>query len=329
MRAIETVATAAGDVLQLMDAAMPQPAAGELLIAVQAAGVNRPDLLQRQGLYPPPAGASPILGLEVAGTVAAVGAGVSDWAVGDAVCALVTGGGYATYCVAAAVCCLPLPTGMGFIEAAALPETFFTVWSNLFQRGGLQAGETVLIHGGGSGIGTAAIVLAKAFGATVWVTAGSDDKCQRCLQLGAEVAIDYRQQDFVEAVAARSEGRGVDVILDIVGGDYLPRNLKCLALDGRLLQIAVQNGAKAEINLWTVMQKRLLITGSTLRGRDNTVKAAIAQALQQQVWPLLASGQIKPVIDSVFPLAVAEQAHQRLASNQHFGKVVLEVTHGI
>ncbi len=321
MRAIEIVENA----LQLSEAAQPKPAEHQLLIQVAAAGVNRPDLMQRQSVYPPPAGASPILGLEVAGTIVEIGSRVLDFNIGDRVCALVTGGGYAEYCLASASCCLPIPDGFSFTEAAALPETFFTVWSNLFERGHLAPGESLLVHGGGSGIGTTAIQLAKAFGSQVYVTAGSADKCRRCLALGADAAIDYRQQDFVESIQQLTGGKGVDVILDMIGGDYFPRNLKCLAPEGRLVQIAIQNGMKSEINLWAVMAKRLTVTGSTLRARDDAFKGNIAKQLRDKVWPLLENGNIRPVIDSIFPLADAEQAHARMASNQHFGKIILEI----
>jgi len=321
MRAIKIVE----NTLQLSELPKPAPAQHQVLIQVAAAGVNRPDLLQRQGAYPPPPGASPILGLEVAGTIVEMGDEVKNFRAGDAVCALVTGGGYAEYCLASASCCLPIPDGFSLTEAAALPETFFTVWSNVFERGRLAPGETLLVHGGGSGIGTTAIQLAKAFGNKVYVTAGSADKCQRCQALGANAAIDYRQQDFVESIHHLTEGKGVDVILDMIGGDYFPRNLKCLATDGRLLQIAIQNGMKNEINLWAVMAKRLTVTGSTLRARDDAFKANIARQLRDKVWPLLEAGKIRPVIDSIFPLADAEQAHARMASNQHFGKILLEI----
>ncbi len=325
MRAIKIVPTTTGNCLQIADYPLPSPTAGQVLIKVAAAGVNRPDLMQRQGVYPPPAGASEILGLEVAGTVVKVGKKVGNLKIGDQVCALVTGGGYAEYCLASAVCCLPLPQGFSPTQAAALPESFFTVWSNVFQRGQLLAGEFLLIHGGSSGIGTAAIQLAKALGSMVLVTAGSEQKCSRCLELGADAAIDYRQQDFVAAVELLTAGRGVDVILDMIGGDYLPRNLKALASEGRLLQIAIQHGAKSEVNLWQIMQKRLTITGSTLRARDDAFKAAIAEQLLTTVWPLLEAGRISPVIDSVFALQDAEQAHTRLASGQHIGKIILEL----
>jgi putative PIG3 family NAD(P)H quinone oxidoreductase len=263
--------------------------------------------------------------LEVAGTVVEIGNAISGFNIGDQVCALVNGGGYSEYCLASTVCCLPIPKGFSFIQAAALPETFFTVWSNVFNRGGLQTGESVLIHGGSSGIGTTAIQLAKAFGCTVYVTAGSEEKCQRCLALGADAAINYHQDDFVAVIKQLTAQQGVNLILDIIGGDYFPRNLKCLALEGRLVQIAIQNGNTSEINLWSVMAKRLTITGSTLRGRDDDFKGQIAQQLRQQVWPLLENVSVKAIIDSVFPLASAELAHQRLISGQHFGKIILEI----
>jgi len=326
MRAIEIIPNPTGNILQLCkEYPTPIPATHQVLIKVKAAGINRPDLMQRQGVYPPPPGASPILGLEIAGTIVEVGGNNSHFKVGDAVCALVTGGGYAEYCLASAACCLPIPDGFNFVQAAALPETLFTVWSNVFQRGRLMPNETLLVHGGGSGIGCTAIQLAKAFGNKVYVTAGSDEKCQRCLDLGADAAINYRQQDFVEQINMQTDGKGVDVILDMIGGDYFPRNLKCLTTEGRLLQIAIQNGAKSEINLWQMMLKRQTITGSTLRARDDNFKKHIAYQLQEKVWPLLANGMIKPIIDSVFPLADVEQAHARMAGNQHFGKIILEV----
>ncbi|MDD2723034.1 MAG: NAD(P)H-quinone oxidoreductase [Methylovulum sp.] len=306
--------------------AIPEPASYQVLVKVAAAGINRPDVMQRNGLYPPPPGASDIPGLEIAGTVAAVGDAVTPWRVGDTVCALVTGGGYAEYCLASAALCLPVPESLSLLEAAALPETFFTVWSNIFDRAGLNANETLLVHGGGSGIGTTAIQLARAFGAKVFISAGSEEKCHFCRELGAEAAINYREQDFVEAVLQLTQHRGVDVILDMIGGDYLPRNIKCLATDGRLVQIAVQQGAKSELNLWAVMQKRLTLTGSTLRGRDDAFKAAIAQKLYKNVWPLLESGTIKPVIHRIFPLNDAALAHALMESNQHIGKIILQVS---
>ncbi|MBS3965199.1 MAG: NAD(P)H-quinone oxidoreductase [Methylomonas sp.] len=324
MRAIEIITPGPASQLRLVERPRPVPAPGQVLIEVAYVGVNRPDLMQRQGVYPPPVGASDIPGLEVAGHIVET-CGTDAFAVGDRVCALVTGGGYAEYCVASAVCCLPVPPPLTLADAAALPETFFTVWSNVFERGRLQAGETLLVHGGSSGIGTTAIQLAKAFGAKVLVTAGSAEKCERCLALGADLAIDYRQHDFVDAVLAYTEQRGVDVILDMIGGEYFPRNLKALATEGRLVQIAIQGGNSSEIGLWRVMQKRLTITGSTLRGRDDAFKGRIAAQLQANVWPLLASGAIKPVIDTIVQLDAAEQAHARMTSSRHIGKLILEI----
>ncbi|MDD1620341.1 MAG: NAD(P)H-quinone oxidoreductase [Methylococcaceae bacterium] len=325
MRAIEIVTTSAGNELRLAEIPRPSPAEHQVLIKVAAAGVNRPDLMQRQGVYPPPPGASEILGLEIAGIVVETGSGVTTLNTGDKVCALVNGGGYAEYCLACAACCLPVPRNFSFTQAAALPETFFTVWSNVFDRGRLQPGESLLVHGGASGIGTTAIQLAKAFGSRVYATAGSEEKCKRCLELGADAAINYKQQDFVATIGELTAGNGVDMILDMVGGDYFPRNLKCLAAEGRLVQIAIQNGAKNEINLWTIIAKRLTVTGSTLRARDDGFKGNIARQLHDKVWPLLESDRIAPVIDSVFPLAEANQAHARITSNQHIGKIILEV----
>jgi putative PIG3 family NAD(P)H quinone oxidoreductase len=263
--------------------------------------------------------------LEVSGTIVAVAEDVSDWQIGDAVCALLSGGGYAEYCIADAGCVLAIPGGLSLIEAAALPETFFTVWSNIFDRAKLQAGETLLIHGGSSGIGSTAIQLGKAFGAKVIITAGSEEKCQFCQSLGADAVINYRAQDFVAEINTLTDGKGVDVILDIIGGDYFPRNLKCMGFDARLIHIALQNGIKSEINLLPVLLKRLTITGSTLRARDAAFKAQIAKQLQTQVWPLIASGQIKPIIHSIFPLVAAYKAHQLMESSQHLGKIILKV----
>jgi len=325
MRAIEIISTSDANTLQLADLPLPSPGLRQVLIKIAAAGINRPDLLQRQGAYPPPPGASPVLGLEVSGTVVEIGAEVTEFTVGDKICALLNGGAYAEYCLADADCCLPMPSNYSFIQAAALPETFFTVWSNVFERGRLSPGESLLVHGGGSGIGTTAIQLAVAFGSRVLVTAGSEEKCRRCVALGAEMAINYHELDFVDAINSRTEGAGVDVILDMIGGDYFSRNLKCLAVEGRLLQIAIQRGAKSEINLWQVMLKRQTITGSTLRGRDSRFKGGIARQLLLKVWPLLENGRVSPVIDSVYPLAETEAAHQRMESNQHFGKIILEV----
>ncbi len=324
MRAIEIIPNATGNELQLCEISRPSPGTQQVLIKVAAAGINRPDLLQRQGVYPPPAGASPVLGLEVAGTIVEIGTDVGSHQVGDAVCALLTGGGYADYCLASASCCLPIPSGFSFAQAAALPETLFTVWSNVYVRGRLLPGENLLAHGGAGGIGNTAIQLAQALGNPIYVTAGSDEKCRRCVELGATAAINYRRQDFVDSVHQLTQGQGVNLILDMIGGDYFPRNLKCLAIEGRLVQIAIQHGAKSEINLWQVMLKRQAITGSTLRARDDDFKAEIARQLLENVWPLLEAGKITPVIDSIFRLADAGQAHARMAGNQHFGKLILE-----
>ena len=304
---------------------LPEPAEGELLVKVAAAGVNRPDVLQRSGGYPPPPGASDIPGLEIAGTVAALAPGVEGWRPGDQVTALVAGGGYAEYCTAPAPQCLPLPAGLSLAEAAAIPETFFTVWSNVFERGGLAEGESFLVHGGSSGIGTTAIQLARAFGARVFTTAGSAEKCEACRALGAELAINYREQDFVEAVKEATEGRGVDLILDMVGGDYVARNIASLAPDGRLVYIAFLSGPKVELNLLPVMLKRLSITGSTLRARSVAFKGAIAEQLREKVWPLIEAGRVKPVLFKSFPLAEAAGAHRLMESSGHIGKIVLTV----
>ena len=311
--------------LKLSTRAIPAPMDSQVLIKVAAAGVNRPDIMQRKGLYPPPAGASDIPGLEIAGTIVAVGSAVSHLRAGDKVCALVTGGGYAEYCLATAALCLPIPDGLSFVEAAGLPETFFTVWSNVFDRAHLQIGEMLLVHGGSSGIGTTAIQLAKNFGAKAIVTAGSVDKCSACLELGAYAAINYKNQDFVEEIQKLTHNQGVDVILDIIGADYFERNLKSLAYDGRLVQIALQSGVKAQINLLPVMLKRLTITGSTLRARDDVFKADIADKLYRNVWPLLAARKIKPIIHAAFDLNDAALAHELMESSQHFGKIILQV----
>lgn len=323
--AIEISTAGAAEVLKTAQRLLPALSKGQVLIKVAAAGVNYADVMQRQGSYPPPAGASDIPGLEVSGAIVAVAEDVGDWQIGDKVCALVSGGGYAEYCLAEAGSVLPIPAGLDFIQAAALPETFFTVWSNVFDRAKLQSGETLLVHGGSSGIGTTAIQLAKAFGAKVIITAGSEEKCQFCKNLGADLTINYRSQDFVNEINQFTNGKGVDVILDMVGGDYFPRNLKCMGFDARLVHIALQHGIKSEINLLPVLLKRLTITGSTLRARDGAFKANIAQQLQTQVWPLLASGQIKPVIHSIFPLVEACKAHQLMESSQHIGKIILKV----
>lgn len=325
MLAIEITAPGSPAVLRPVQRPLPEPAAGQVLIQVAAAGVNRPDIMQRKGIYPPPSGASDIPGLEVAGKVTMLGAGVENLHIGDDVCALLTGGGYAQYCIAESVLCLPLPQGFSIQQGAALPETFFTVWSNVFDRAHLYAGESLLVHGGASGIGTTAIQLAKAFGACVYTTAGSDEKCRFCLQLGADAAINYRSEDFVARIKDLSGGKGVDVVLDMIGGDYFPRNLQCLAEDARLVQIAVQHGAKTELNLLPVMLKRLTITGSTLRPRPTVFKAAIAKQLRAQVWPLLAEGRIKPIIHASFSLQHAAQAHALMESGLHIGKIILTV----
>ena len=325
MIAIEITEPGGPGVLMPAQREVPAPDPGEVLVAVEAAGVNRPDVMQRQGLYPPPPGASDIPGLEVAGTVVALGDGVDTPALGARVCALVTGGGYAEYCAAAAPLCLPVPAGFDAAQAAALPETFFTVWTNVFDRARLTEGESILVHGGSSGIGTTAIQLAKAFGATVYVTAGSKAKCDACLALGADAAIDYREEDFVERIGALTGGRGVDVVLDMIAGDYLVRNLKCLAAEGRLVIIAVQHGPKVErLNVLPIMLRRLTVTGSTLRPRTVAQKAAIAHALRQRVWPLLEAGAVRPIVHARFPLADASGAHRLMESSEHVGKIVLE-----
>ena len=304
---------------------LPVPKNGEVLIAVHTAGVNRPDVMQRQGLYPPPPGASDILGLEVAGEVIAHGPGVATPKIGDHVCALVAGGGYAEYVTAPASCCLPIPRSLTLEQAAAIPETFFTVWHNVFERGGLKPGDSFLVHGGTGGIGTTAIQLAKAFGAFVAATAGSHEKVAACRTLGADLAMNYRTTDFVEAVRKTAPGGGVDVVLDMVGGNYTARNLRCLKPDGRLVNIAFQEGSKAELDLLPVMVKRLTLTGSTLRPRDVAFKGALAAALRTRVWPLLEAGTVKPIMDQVLPLAQAADAHRRMESSAHFGKIVLKI----
>ena len=321
MQAVEIVDNS----LKLIERTLPIPADFQVLIKVEAAGVNQPDIMQRKGLYPAPSDASDIPGLEVAGTIVALGTAVSNINLNDKVCALVTGGGYAEYCLASASLCLPIPQNLSFVQAAALPETFFTVWSNVFDRAQLLKTESLLIHGGSSGIGTTAIQLAKAFGADVIVTAGSAAKCQFCLDLGADAAINYQQHDFVAEIKNITANKGVDVILDMIGGDYLPRNIQCMATDARLVQIALQNGMKAEINLLPIMLKRLTLTGSTLRARDDNFKAKIAQKLYQKVWPLLASRKIKPIIHSIFALTDAAKAHELMESSQHIGKIILEI----
>ena len=322
MNAVEITEAGGPEVLKLTTRPVPEPRTGEVIIKVAWAGVNRPDASQRAGAYPPPPTSSDLPGLEASGEVVTVGAGVGDLKVGDKVCALLPGGGYAEYVATPAAHCLPVPEGMGMKEAACLPETFFTVWTNVFMRGGLKAGERFLVHGGSSGIGTTAIQLAREFGARVFATAGSDEKCQTCLDLGAERAINYKDEDFVEVL--KPEG-GANLILDMVAGDYLPRNLKSLADDGRLVQIAVMQGPKVEMNLAQVMVRRLTITGSTLRPQSDEAKAKIAEGLREHVWPLLEAGKVAPVMDSEFPLADASKAHARLESSGHIGKIVLKV----
>jgi NADPH2:quinone reductase len=322
MRAVEITKPGAPEVLAMCERPMPRAGHGQVVIRVAYAGVNRPDALQRAGLYNPPPTASDLPGLEASGTITEIGAGVSDWAVGDQVCALLPGGGYADYVATPAAHCLRIPQGFDLKHAACLPETYFTVWSNVFQRGGLQAGERILIHGGSSGIGTTAIQLAREFGARVFVTAGSNDKCQACLDLGAEVAINYRDQDFVKVM---KDHGGANVVLDMVGGSYIPRNLTALADDGRLVQIAFLQGPKAEVNFATLMTRRLTFTGSTLRPQSDLAKARIAESLAQNVWPLLDQGRIGPVMDSEFDMADAAAAHTRMEGSTHIGKIVLKV----
>jgi putative PIG3 family NAD(P)H quinone oxidoreductase len=325
MIAIDLEAPGGPEVLRPVERPVPVPGNDEVLIRVVAAGVNRPDVMQRLGLYPPPPGAPSVPGLEIAGVVVDMGPGVATEMHGMPVCALIPGGGYAEYAVAHADLCLPVPRGFSMVEAAALPETFFTVWSNLFKRGGAKAGDTVLVHGGTSGIGTTAILLGKAFGLTVIVTVGSAEKCARALEVGAVHAIDYKAQDFVAEVKRITGGCGVTVVLDMVGGDYLPRNLACLAEEGRHVSIAAQRGPTVEIPIWEVMRKRLTLTGSTLRARSAQFKAALADELRSEVWPHLESGRIRPVIHSTFPLTDAAGAHRLMDSGEHVGKIVLEV----
>ena len=323
MTAIEIAAPGGPEVLRPVSRPVPRPAAGEVLIRVAAAGVNRPDLMQRQGNYAPPPGASDLPGLEVAGAIVALGDGVTEFGIGDKVCALVAGGGYAEYCVAPVPQVLPIPRGFDTIRAAAVPETYFTVWTNLFDRARLAAGETLLVHGGTSGIGTTAIQLAKAFGARVFATAGGPDKVAACIRLGAERAIDYRTEDFVAVVRELTGGKGVDIVLDMVGGDYIPRNIDCLAVDGRHVSIAFLQSPKVTVNLFPVMIKRLTLTGSTLRPRSVADKGAIARSLRAKVWPLLEQGTVGPVIHASFPLEHAAEAHALMESSRHIGKIVL------
>jgi putative PIG3 family NAD(P)H quinone oxidoreductase len=313
------------DVLRPVEMAAPRPAAREVLIRVAAAGVNRPDLMQREGKYPPPPGATDIPGLEVSGTIAACGADVTRWREGDEVCALVSGGGYAEYCVAPDVQCLPIPKGVDLVDAGGIPETFFTVWMNVFDRGHLRRGETFLVHGGASGIGTTAIQMARASGARVFATAGTDEKCRACERLGADRAVNYKRDDFVAVLLEETGGRGIDVILDMVGAPYFTRNVDLLATEGRLLQIAVMHGAKSEINLVRLLRQRLTITGSVLRARTIDEKGTIAAAVERSVWPLVEAGQIRPIVYATFPLRKAAEAHRLMESGSHIGKILLTV----
>nr|WP_294943230.1 NAD(P)H-quinone oxidoreductase [uncultured Mucilaginibacter sp.] len=324
MKAIIITHPGGPEVLQLEERPMPIYTDNEVLIKVMAAGINRPDVFQRKGNYPPPEGApKDIPGLELAGIVTEVGADVIRWKIGDKVCALVMGGAYAEYCAAPERQCLPIPESLSFAEAASLPETFFTVWSNVFDRAKLQPGDSLLVHGGSSGIGVTAIQMAKALGSTVYVTAGSDEKCTFCECLGADKAINYKKEDFGEAIDTLTNGKGVDVILDMVGGDYTGKNIKCLANEGRLVLINTVKGNKVEIDLSEVMRKRLVITGSTLRARDVAFKSAIAKKLEEHIWPLLVSGQIKPVIYKTFPADEASKTHELMESSEHMGKIVI------
>ena len=325
MTCVEISQPGGPEVLRTVQRPTPVPGPGEVLVAVEAAGVNRPDMLQRQGRYDPPPGASDLPGLEIAGRIAALGEGVTGWAVGDAVCALIAGGGYARYCVVPAPQLLPVPKGYGMVEAAAVPETFFTVWTNVFERGALKPGETLLVHGGSSGIGTTAIQLAKAFGSRVFTTAGSAEKCRACEELGADRAIDYKTEDFAAVIQKETGGRGVDVVLDMVGGDYIARDIGIMAPDGRHVSIAFLQGPKVSINMFPVMTKRLTLTGSTLRARSVEEKGRIAAALRGKVWPLLEGGTVKPVIHKVFTLEQASEAHALMESSAHIGKIVMTV----
>lgn len=329
MIAIEISKFGDPDVLVPVERQRPAPGAGEVLIEVAAAGVNRPDVMQRRGGYPPPPGASDIPGLEVAGTIAEIAPEAGDWKIGDRVCALVAGGGYAEYCVAPAPQCLPVPRGLDMTAAAAIPETFFTVWTNVFERGRLKPGESILVHGGSSGIGTTAIQVARALGSRVFATAGSAKKCAACEELGAERAINYRETDFVAAVKDLTAPGGVDVVLDMIGGDYVARNMEILATDGRLVQIGVQGGATARVDLVRLLRRRLTLTGSTLRARSVAEKGAIARAVQAHAWPLLESGAVKPIVYRTFPLRAAAEAHRLMESSEHIGKIVLTVGDGL
>jgi NADPH:quinone reductase len=325
MQVVEIAAPGGPEQLKMAMRPLPRPGAGEVLVRVAAAGVNRPDVMQRQGRYPPPAGASDLPGMEIAGEIVELGAAVSGLTLGDQITSLLPGGGYAAYAVAAAPLCMPVPVGMSMIEAAAIPETYMTVWTNLFERGGCKAGDTVLIHGGSSGIGTTAIQLAAAWGARVFTTAGSPEKVRACEKLGAERGINYRTEDFVAVIRAATGGYGIDITLDMVAGSYVQRNLDIAALEGRVVTISMLGGSRAEINMSTVLPKRLTLTGSTLRARTVAQKAAVADAMRRNVWPLLAAGRARPVIYQTFPLAQASEAHRLMESSSHIGKIVLTV----
>lgn len=325
MRCVEVAGPGGAERLRVGERPEPVPGEGEIAIRISHAGVNRPDILQREGAYPPPSNASDLLGLEASGAVCAIGPGAKRWSVGDRVTALLPGGGYAEVALTRWDHALPMPGPLGAAESAGIPETFFTVWANLFERAGFGEGEWVLIHGGASGIGTTAIQLARAFGAHTVVTAGSGEKCRRCKELGADVVVDYTREDFVVAARDATDGRGVDVILDMVGGDYVERNIRAAALNGRIANIAFLKGSRVTVDLAPAMMKRLKWSGSTLRARPDTEKATLAATLEQQVWPLLERGTVRPVIDSVFPLEAAAEAHRRMESSEHFGKIVLEV----
>ena len=325
MTVIEIAAPGGPEQLKVARRPVPQPGDGEVLVQVAAAGVNRPDVMQRQGRYPPPAGASDLPGLEIAGEIVALGPKVSGLSIGDEVTALLAGGGYAGYAVAAAPLCLPVPDGISLVEAAAIPETFFTVWTNLFDRGHCKSGDTVLIHGGTSGIGTTAIQLAAVWGARVFATAGSDDKARACERLGAVRGINYRAEDFVEVMRTETGGKGVDVTLDMVAGSYVARNLEVAALEGRIVMISLIGGSRAEINMGTILTKRLTLTGSTLRSRTVAEKAEVAEAVRKNIWPLLAAGRVKPTIHATFPLAEASEAHRLMETSNHIGKIVLTI----
>jgi NADPH2:quinone reductase len=323
MRVVHIASPGGPEQLQLSTRPTPKPGDGEVLVRVEAAGVNRPDVMQRQGRYPPPPGASDLPGMEIAGEIVSLGPNVGGLKVGDKICSLLPGGGYAAYALAAAPLCMPIPQGMSMVEAAAIPETFMTVWTNLFERGRCKAGDTVLVHGGTSGIGTTAIQLASVLGAKVYATAGSEDKARACEKLGAVRGIDYRKEDFVEVIRAATQGYGIDVTLDMVAGSYVPRNIDIAAVEGRIVTISTLGGTKSELNMVPVMMKRLTLTGSTLRARTVAQKAAVADAMRQNVWPLIAAGKVKPVIFKTFPFAEASEAHRLMETSNHIGKIVL------